>query len=62
MLKGYQVKMSYSDEFFFDNIEEASVFFDQAARHSKTEFRWASIEPVYDHPEQDDAEEVFKDD
>ena len=58
MLKGYQVKMGYSEEFFFDNIEAASTFFDQGMRHSKTEYKWASIEPVYDKPEQDDAEEV----
>ena len=61
MLKGYQVKLGYSEEFFFDNIEEAGVFFDQAIRHSETEYRWASIEPVYDHPEQDTSEEVSDD-
>ena len=61
MLKGYQVKMGYSEEFFFDNIEEASAFFDQAMRHSKTEYRWASIEPVYDHPEEDASEEDTND-
>ena len=57
MLKGYQVKLGYSEGFFFDNIEEASAFFDQAMRHLKTEYRWASIEPVYDHPEEDASEE-----
>ena len=62
MLKGYQVKLGYSEEFFFDNIEEASAFYDQAMRHSKTEYRWASIEPVYDKPEQNDNEEVAEDD
>jgi aminopeptidase C len=62
MLKGHQVKIAYSEEFFFDNIEEASVFVDQAIRHSKTEYRWASIEPVYDKPVQDDNEEVAEDD
>ena len=61
MLKGYQVKMGYSDEFFFDNVEEAAVFFDQAVKHSITEFRWASIEPVYDKPVQDESEEVDDD-
>ena len=61
MLKGYQVKLGYSEEFFFDNIEEASAFFDQAMRHSKTEYRLASIEPVYDHPEEDASEEVDDD-
>ena len=34
MLKGYIVKMGYSDEFLFDNIEEAATFYDQAVRHS----------------------------
>lgn len=62
MLKGYQVKLGYSEEFFFDNIEEASTFFDQAMRHSKTEYRWASIEPVYCTPAQDDNKEVVEDD
>ena len=61
MLKGYQVKMGYSEEFFFDNIEEASAFFDQAMRHSKTKYRWASIEPVYDHPEEYASEEETDD-
>lgn len=59
MLKGYLVKMGYSEEFFFDNIEEAASFFDMAIRHSNTEQKWASIGPVYDHPEQD---EEVKDD
>lgn len=61
MLKGYQVKLGYSEELFFDNIEEASAFFNQAMRHSKTEYRWASIEPVYDHPEEDASEEETDD-
>lgn len=54
MLKGYLVKMGYSDEFFFDNIEEAATFYDQALRHSKKELKWTVIEPVYNHPEQDE--------
>ena len=61
MLKGYQVKLGYSDEFFFDSIEEAGVFFDQAIRHAKSEIRWASIEPVYCTPVQDETEEVSDD-
>ena len=46
--------MGYSDEFFFDNIEEAATFYDQALRHSKKELKWTVIEPVYNHPEQDE--------
>lgn len=62
MLKGYQVKIGYSEEFFFDNIDEASVFFDQAIRHTITNYKWSSIEPVYYEPEQDESEEDVDDD
>lgn len=51
MLKGYVVKMGYSDEFFFDNIEEAATFYDQALRHSIKELKWTGIEPVFCNPE-----------
>jgi hypothetical protein len=61
MLKGYQVKLGYSEEFFFDNIEDAITFFYQAMRNSKAELRWASLEPVYDHPEEDGSEEDTND-
>ena len=68
MLKGYVVKMGYSDEFFFYNIEEAATFFDQALRHSDKAMKWTAIEPVYeeyDQPEQNEehdvAEEVTND-
>lgn len=54
MLKGYIVKMGYSDEFFFDNIEEAATFYDQMIRHSTKALKWTSIEPVYEQPEQDE--------
>lgn len=54
----YKVKLSYGPDFIFDNIEEASVFFDQALRHTVDVLKWAAIEPIY--PEQD-AEEVDDD-
>lgn len=56
MLKGYVVKMGYSDEFFFDNIEEAATFYDQAIRHSNKALKWTAIEPVYEQPEQNEEE------
>lgn len=56
----YKVKLSYGPDYVFDNIEEAGVFFEQALIHTVDELRWSSIEPVYDKPEQDDAEEVEK--
>jgi hypothetical protein len=56
MLKGYIVKMGYSDEFFFDNIEEAATFYDQALRHSVKALKWTSIEPVYEQSEQNEEE------
>lgn len=55
----YKVKLSYGPDFIFDNIEEASVFFDQALRHTAETLKWASIEPIYQDP--DDAEEVSDD-
>lgn len=54
----YKVKLSYGPDYLFDNIEEASVFFDQALRHSVDELKWAAIEPVYP----DDAAEEVEDD
>lgn len=55
----YKVKLSYGPDYLFDNIEEASVFFDQALRHSVDELKWAAIEPVF--PEPDETEEVEDD-
>ena len=52
----YKVKLSYGPDYFFDNIEEAGTFFDQALRHADGVPNWPSIEPVY--PESDDAEDV----
>ena len=54
----YMVKLNYSSYFLFDNIEEASTFFDQAVKHSTDGCRYASIEPVYP----DDAAEEVSDD
>lgn len=53
MLKGYKVIIGYSDVFFFENIEEASVFFDQAIKHSENSYKWATIEPVYEEVDDD---------
>ena len=55
----YKVKLSYGPDYIFDDIEEASVFFDQALRHSVDKLKWAAIEPIY--PESDAAEEVSDD-
>ena len=55
----YKVKLSYGPDYIFDNIEEASTFFDQALTHSVDELKWAAIEPVY--PGTADAEEVSDD-
>lgn len=55
----YKVKLSYGPDFIFDNIEEASVFFDQALRHTVDVLNWAAIEPIY--PESDETEEVSND-
>ena len=55
----YKVKLSYGPDYIFDNIEEASTFFDQAIKHSVDELKWAAIEPVY--PVTVDAEEVSDD-
>lgn len=54
MLKGYNVRLGYSDVFFFDNIEEAATFFDQAIRHSENVYKWAALEPVQDNENVDD--------
>ena len=55
----YRVKLAYGPEYYFDNIEEAGAFFDQAIRHAENDLKWAAIEPVY--PEPDETEEVNDD-
>ena len=55
----YKVKLSYGHDYYFDNIEEASAFFDQAIRHAEDDLKWAAIEPVYQEP--DETEEVDDD-
>ena len=56
----YKVKLSYGPDFLFNNIEEASTFFDQALRHTVEALKWAAIEPIY--PEPDAADEEVDDD
>lgn len=58
-LKGFKVKLSYSDEFFFENIDEAAIFFSQALNHGLDKYEYAAIIPVY--RDTDVAEEVSDD-
>ena len=60
MLKGFKVKISYSNEFFFENIDEAAIFFTQALKHALDKYEYAAIIPVYQ--DTDVCEEVAEDD
>ena len=59
----YKVKLAYGPDYFFDNIEEAAAFFDQAIRHAEDDLKWAALEPIYPEPDAEDvnAEEVSDD-
>lgn len=59
MLKGYNVRLGYAEVFFFDNIEEAATFFDQAIRHSENTYKWAALEPVHDGNENVDDDGII---